>query len=87
MLRHHLTIAFRQIRRQFGYVVINVLGLAVGLACGILSLLNVQDEPAYDQHGKGDRIHKLLRRQELEGQDEPGPGAAGGVVSAATPSC
>ena len=69
MLRHLLTMAFRHIRLQSGYVVLNVLGLSVGLASAVLSLLYVQDELAYDQYENGDRIYKLLRRQQIEGQD------------------
>ena len=69
MLRHHLTLALRQIRLQFGYVVLNVLGLSVGLASAVLSLLYIQDELAYDRYENGDRIYKLLRRQQLGGQD------------------
>ena len=69
MLRHYLTIAFRQVRLEFGYVILNVLGLSAGLASAVLSWLYIQDELAYDQYGNGDRIYKLLRRQQLEGQD------------------
>ena len=64
-----MTIAFRQVRLQFGYVALNVLGLSVGLASAVLSLLYIQDELAYDHYEKGDRIYKLLRRQQLGGQD------------------
>ena len=43
-------IALRHMRRQRGYTLINIAGLAVGLACSILILMWVQDELGYDRH-------------------------------------
>ncbi len=54
MLWNYLKVSWRNIRRQRGYSFINVIGLAVGLACCILILLWVQDELSYD------RFHKNL---------------------------
>lgn len=61
MLRNFITVAFRNLIRQKFYSLINITGLAVGLACCILILLFVQDELSYDQHhSKGDRIHRAV---------------------------
>ena len=50
MLVSHLKIAARNLRRQRGYALINVLGLALGIACCLLILLYVRDELSYDAH-------------------------------------
>lgn len=44
MLRNYLTVAIRNLIRHKTYSVINTLGLSVGMACGILILLFIQDE-------------------------------------------
>ena len=62
MLINYLKIALRNLKRHTGYTVINVTGLAVGMACCLLILLYVQDERSYDLfHEKGDRIYRLER--------------------------
>ena len=71
MFRNYLTTALRNLQRNKLYTVINVLGLAVGVACFILIMLYVQDELSYDQyHSKADRIYRLVEKIELEGQGE-----------------
>ena len=50
MLKNYLTIAFRNLKRHKLYSIINILGLAVGMACCFLILLFVSDELSYDQH-------------------------------------
>lgn len=60
MFRNHLKIAFRNIRRQKGFSFINIIGLAIGMACSILILLWVQDETNYDQfHTNADRLYRI----------------------------
>ena len=44
MLRHRLVIAFRTILRNKTNSIINIAGLAIGLACVILISLYVRDE-------------------------------------------
>ena len=57
MLRNYLTIAYRQLLRHKGYSLINILGLAVGIACCLIILLYVQDELSFDNfHEKGERV-------------------------------
>ena len=48
MLKNYLKIAFRNIKKHLGYSLINVAGLAIGMACCILILLFVFDELSYD---------------------------------------
>ncbi|MBD3166510.1 FtsX-like permease family protein [bacterium] len=62
MLPHLLKIALRNLAKQRAYALINVIGLAVGLASCILIALWVMDEISYDSHHDGaDRIYRLSR--------------------------
>ncbi len=50
MLRNYITIALRSLRNNKVFSLINVLGLAIGLACCILISLYVYDELHYDTY-------------------------------------
>jgi len=50
MLSSYLRTAFRSFRRSPGYTSINIVGLAVGLACALLVALYIRHEVAYDRH-------------------------------------
>jgi putative ABC transport system permease protein len=66
MIRSYLKLAFRNILKQKGTSIINVLGLAIGIACSILILLFVAYELSYDRyHEKGDRIYRLAVRASI----------------------
>lgn len=63
MLFSYLKIAWRTLRKNRVYSVINLLGLAVGMAVCLLILLYVQDELAYDDHHvDGDRVYRVTRQ-------------------------
>lgn len=49
MFRNYLKVAFRNLTKNSVYSFINIVGLAVGLACSILISLWVVDELSYDQ--------------------------------------
>ncbi len=56
-----LVIAFRIIKKQKGYAFINILGLALGMACCFLVLSFILAELSYDKyHEKSDRIYRLI---------------------------
>ena len=60
MLRSYLTIALRHMSRQKSYTAINVLGLAVGMACAMLIFLYVDFELSYDRyHETADRVYRV----------------------------
>jgi putative ABC transport system permease protein len=60
MIRNYFKIAFRNLLKQKFYSLINVTGLAVGVACCILIVLYVQHELSYDKyHSKADRIFRV----------------------------
>jgi len=68
MLKNYLTIALRNLQRYTGYTVINVAGLAVGIACCLLIVLFVRDELSYDRfHHQADRIHRVTIQVEFDG--------------------
>ena len=60
MLRNYLQIAWRTLRKQIGPTLINVIGLAVGLAACLLIGLWVDQEWSYDEfHPEADRIYRV----------------------------
>jgi len=62
--------SLRSLNRQKGYVAINVLGLAIGIACSLIILLFVVHELSFDKfHEKGDRIYRLVLNGKLGGQE------------------
>lgn len=68
MLKNYLKITFRNLWKQKGYAFINILGLAVGLACCIVILLYVSHELSYDKHHKhSDRIYRVVSKIDFSG--------------------
>ncbi len=60
MLKNYLKIALRNLLKHKVYSFINILGLAIGIACCLLILLYVQDELDYDRfHQRSERIYRL----------------------------
>ena len=60
MIKNYFKIALRNLSRHKGYAAINILGLAIGIACVILIMLYVQREVSYDNfHPKGDQTYRL----------------------------
>ena len=49
MLKNYIKVVLRSIRRQAGYSLINIAGLAIGMACCLLITLWVFDELSYDR--------------------------------------
>jgi ABC-type antimicrobial peptide transport system permease subunit len=61
MVAHFLKIFLRSSTKRAGYTIINVSGLAIGLACSILILLWVWDETHFDsQHLRRDRVFQVM---------------------------
>ena len=60
MLRHYILISIRNLARHLNFSIINIGGLAIGLASSILILLFIVKELSYDRfHEHRDRIHRL----------------------------
>ena len=63
MLKNHLISIIRSLKKNKGYTLINVSGLAVGFAAAILIAIYVNQELTYDKHHKDyDRIFRLSAR-------------------------
>ena len=74
MLRSYLKIALRHVLRERGYSIINVLGLAIGMACCLLIILFVREELSYDRfHEKGERIVRVVREESAASSAPIGP--------------
>ena len=66
MFQNYFKTAFRNLKKTLGYSVINVVGLAVGMACCILILLYVVDELSYDRyHEHADDVFRVATRGRL----------------------
>ncbi|HAA15826.1 MAG TPA: hypothetical protein DCE41_30585 [Cytophagales bacterium] len=64
MFLNSLKVAWRNIRQQPGYTVINLLGLALGLTTSVFILLWVRDERATDTfHPEQDRFYRVMEHQ------------------------
>jgi putative ABC transport system permease protein len=60
MIISYFKITFRNIQRNKSFSLINIVGLAVGLACSTFIFLWVQDELSFDRfHMNADRIHRV----------------------------
>lgn len=60
MLQNYFIVAIRNLIRQKGYFIINLLGLTIGLTACLLISFYVIDELSYDKfHEKGDRIYRV----------------------------
>lgn len=61
MFKNYLLVAFRNFKNQKVFSILNITGLALGLACTLLILLWVQDELGYDKfHNNGDETYRLI---------------------------
>lgn len=61
MFSNYFTVALRHLNRQKGYSFINVMSLALGIACCLLIVLYVRDELSYDRyHDKAERIYRVV---------------------------
>jgi putative ABC transport system permease protein len=62
--------SIRSFKRQRSYIVINILGLSIGIACSLLIALYVINEAGYDKFNvKKDRIFRLVLNGKIRGQE------------------
>ncbi len=63
----------RSFKRQRSYIIINILGLAIGIACSLLIALYVINEAGYDKFNlKKDRIFRIVLNGKIGGQEITG---------------
>ncbi|PKP38986.1 MAG: hypothetical protein CVT98_03845, partial [Bacteroidetes bacterium HGW-Bacteroidetes-15] len=69
MIRNNLRLAIRVLKKNSLFSIINILGLAIGLAASIIIYLWVYDELSYDKfHENSERIFRVERHMVLDGQ-------------------
>jgi len=68
MIKNYIKTALRNLKRHKGYAFINILGLAMGMACCILIGLFILHQLSYDTyHENADRIYRLCLDAQLGG--------------------
>ncbi|MCX6835373.1 MAG: ABC transporter permease [candidate division Zixibacteria bacterium] len=71
MFKNYLVTAIRNVLRHKGYSAINIIGLAVGMACSLLIFLFVWHELSYDTyHPNYERIYRISTQLGPEGNLE-----------------
>ena len=66
MIKNYIKTAFRNLKRHTSFSIINITGLALGMACCILILLWVTDELSYDTfHKNANDLYRVVR--EIQG--------------------
>ncbi len=69
MLYNYLIIALRGLRKSKAFSLINLLGLAVGMATSILLLLWVQDELSFDNfHPDGEHVYRVVAQWQMSNE-------------------
>jgi ABC-type antimicrobial peptide transport system permease subunit len=78
MFRNYLKTAFRNLWKNKAFSFINIMGLALGLACSLLIMLWVNDEYNVDAfHKNGSRLYSVYERQYRDGQVDAFHGTPG----------
>jgi putative ABC transport system permease protein len=68
MNKIYFKIALRNIKRYAAHSILNISGMAIGMACAILILLWVQDEWSYDRHFEhADDLYRVIEKQSSPG--------------------
>ena len=71
MLKYNIKVAFRTIAKRKLYSLVNIFGLAVGIASFILMALYISDEVRYDRHHENaDRIYRVVNVYDFQGVGE-----------------
>jgi putative ABC transport system permease protein len=70
MLKNLINYSLRSFKRQRSYIIINILGLSIGIACSLLIALYVINEASYDKYNKKkDRIYRADLNGKIGGQE------------------
>ncbi len=70
MLNNLFRYSLRSFKRQRSYIIINILGLSIGIACSLLIALYVINEASYDKFNtKKDRIFRAILNGKIGGQE------------------
>src|SRR5258707_6124024 len=73
MIKNYLKVAWRNLVRNRLYSLINIGGLAVGMAVSFMLLLYVYNELSFDKFNKNsDRLFEVMRNQPSNGEIQTG---------------
>lgn len=68
MFKNYLKVAFRNLYRQRIYSLINILGLAIGLACSFLIILYIYHEVSFDKfHKDYENLYRIANKGQISG--------------------
>lgn len=74
MIKNYFKVGLRNLISQRGYTLINIAGLAIGIASALMIMLYVTDELSYDSyHPNTDRIYRLGLNAKMMGTEFSGP--------------
>src|SRR5690349_15924621 len=69
MLKNYFKTAWRNLWRNKGFTITNILGLTIGIACTMVILLWVYDELTYDKFQKNyDNIYQVIANRDFNNQ-------------------
>jgi putative ABC transport system permease protein len=70
MLKNYLLLAFKNLRKQKMFSLINILGLTVGITCCLMIFLFIMNELSYDNfHKNGAGIYRAMRVGNFNGEN------------------
>jgi putative ABC transport system permease protein len=73
MLKNLIRLSLRSFKRQRVYIIINILGLSIGIACSLLIALYVINEASYYKfNAKRDRIYRTILNGKIGGEEITG---------------
>jgi len=83
MFKNYLKIAFRNLKKDKQFTLLNVLGLSAGIACTLLIYLWVHDELSYDKFfANGNRIYQVMEHRKNSGSQSLSDESSGLVSEA-----
>jgi ABC-type antimicrobial peptide transport system permease subunit len=69
MIKNYLKVAWRNLRKNSLYSIINIGGLAIGMTVSFILLIFVYNESSFDKFNKNtDRLYRVLRNQPSNGE-------------------
>lgn len=71
MIRNYFKIAFKNMRKQKMFSLINILGLTVGITCCLMIFLFIKHELSFDDfHKNGKDIYRVVRTRDISGSTD-----------------